>query len=315
MRYLIAFNRLIIFTLSLFCFTLIAHAQSQRTFVSTTGNDSNAANLCSAQNPCRSFGVALGVTNTNGEIVVLTSGGYGAVTINKGVQITAPTGVYVAITVFAGEGITVNAAGATVVLRGLTINSQGASIGINATAVGALHVEGCIINGFFTNGINVSLNADGSQIFIKDTISRNNGVNGISIQTSVGTVRSSIDASRAENNGFYGFIASNRSRVTMRNCVASGNENGGFLAVSSASGASAEMSAEHCVASGNFNGFGVQGTSGGTATMRVARSTATNNAGNGFVQLAGGTFESLGNNFVQGNETNTSGTITIINGN
>ena len=154
----------------------VAYGQSQRTFVSTTGSDANTASLCSAANPCRSFGAALSVTNTNGEIIALTSGGYGAVTVNKGVQITAPTGVYAAITASSGDAITVNApAGAVVVLRGLTLNSQGASIGINATAVGALHIEGCIVNGFLDTGIAVLLTANSSQIFIKDTIVRNNG--------------------------------------------------------------------------------------------------------------------------------------------
>lgn len=75
---------------SLFAFTFMllitaSVAQSQRTSVSTSGDDANTANLCSAAQPCRSFTAALTVTNTNGEIIALTSGGYGAVTINKGV--------------------------------------------------------------------------------------------------------------------------------------------------------------------------------------------------------------------------------------
>jgi hypothetical protein len=74
------------------------------------------------------------------------------------------------------------------------------------------------------------------------------------------------------------------------------------------------MNAEHCVASNNFYGFVAQGVSGGTATMRVARSTATNNT-NGFFQANISTFESLGDNLVRGNTTNTSGTITVVTGN
>ncbi len=67
-------------TLFAFAFALLvtasaAQAQSQRTFVSTSGDDANTASLCSAVNPCRSFGAALTVTNTNGEIIALTSGG------------------------------------------------------------------------------------------------------------------------------------------------------------------------------------------------------------------------------------------------
>src|SRR3712207_4335153 len=102
-------STLSLLALALFIASSTAQAQTaQRTFVSTTGSDANTASLCSAANPCRSFGAALGVTNTNGEIIALTSGGYGPVTVNKGVQITAPTGVYAAITAFSGNAISVN---------------------------------------------------------------------------------------------------------------------------------------------------------------------------------------------------------------
>ena len=57
-------------------------------------------------------------------------------------------------------------------------------------------------------GIFVSLTADGSHIFVKDTITRNNIGNGIYIETSAGTVRASIDNCRSERNGDYGFFAS-----------------------------------------------------------------------------------------------------------
>ena len=159
-------------TITLLITTSVAQAQSaQRTFVSTTGSDANIASLCSAANPCRSFGAALGVTNTNGEIIALTSGGYGAVTINKAVQITAPTGVYAAITASSGDAITVDAAGATVVLRGLTLNGLGATNGIIATQVSALHIEGCILNGFL--GAGIYFNTSG-RLMVRDTVARNN---------------------------------------------------------------------------------------------------------------------------------------------
>ena len=61
------------------------------------------------------------------------------------------------------------------VLRGLTLTGLGGQNGINVTSVGNLHVEGCVISGFTGYGIYVSLTADGSHIFVKDTITRNNG--------------------------------------------------------------------------------------------------------------------------------------------
>ena len=255
------------------------------------------------------------MVNAGGEVVVLDSGGYGATTISKAVTLTSPSGVYAAITALTAgsSAITVSAASTdTVVLRGLTLTGLGGQTGINVTSVGTLHVEGCVISGFTGNGINVNLTADGSHIFVKDTITRNNGTYGIIITTSTGTVRASIDNCRSERNGFHAFYASLNSRVTINRSVASGNGGVGFDARSDVSGATAELSCAECVSSNNTDGFDVVASGGGAATIRVSRSTATNNTAYGFVQ-SGGVFESLGNNLVRGNTSgNTSGTITVI---
>ena len=60
----------------------------QRTHVSAAfGNDANTATNCTAAAPCRFFQAAMTVTDTNGEVVVLDSGGYGAVTITKSLSL------------------------------------------------------------------------------------------------------------------------------------------------------------------------------------------------------------------------------------
>ena len=197
------------------------------------------------------------------------------------------------------------------VLRGLTLTGLGGQYGINVTSVGTLHVEGCVVSGFTLYGIFVNLTADGSNIFIKDTITRNNGDSGIVITTSTGTVRASIDNCRSERNVFYGFFAYLNSRVTINRSVASGNGSG-FFAFSNVSAVRAELSCEECVSSNNGYGFFVEVVSGGAATIRVSHSTATNNTTNGFLQTSTGVFRSLGNNLVDGNGTDTAGTITVI---
>ena len=63
---------------------------AQRTFVASYGNDANTSNNCSIVLPCRQFLAALTVTNPKGEIIVLNSAGYGAVTIVQAVSIVAP---------------------------------------------------------------------------------------------------------------------------------------------------------------------------------------------------------------------------------
>ena len=314
---LLRFASFIVLTLTS---TALAYAAPQRTFVSAqTGNDANTASNCSITQPCRNFNAAVGVVNAGGEVVALDSGGYGPTTISKAVTLTSPLGVYAAITALTAgsDAITVSAAsgsgGDTVVLRGLTLTGLGGQNGINVTSVGNLHVEGCVVSGFTVYGINVNLTAGGSHIFVKDTITRNNGDAGIYMTTSAGTVRASIDNCRSERNGTSGFWIAAKSRVTINRSVASGNGERGFFVSSVVSGATSELSCEECVSSNNDFGFDVYTFSGGIATIRVSHSTATNNTFYGFSQANSGVFESLGNNLVRGNPlANTDGTITVV---
>ena len=321
----------------LFAFTFLAVAAqaqtAQRTFVSTTGNDANTASLCSAANPCRGFAAAQTVTTAGGEIIALTSGGYGPVEITKALQIAAPTGVYVAITAqtgtaIGGEDAIRISAGSTdiVVLRGLTLNSLGVDNGINWDTGAALHVESCVINGFTSRGI---LFDAAGKLFVKDTIIRNNvfsGNIGILILTTSGTIQASLDRVRLENNSTDGVVIGN-AQVSVSNSLAAGGQNGfvvqsgGKLTVSqsvaannSAAGFVAtnggEMVVENCIARGNNRGmFAI---AAGTV-MRVSNSVATANA-TGFLQQTSALFQSRGNNTVLGNTTETSGTITVVSG-
>ncbi|HYR75259.1 MAG TPA: right-handed parallel beta-helix repeat-containing protein [Pyrinomonadaceae bacterium] len=283
-----------------------------RAYVSVTGND---ANPCTYTSPCRLFQHAHDVVDAGGEVIALTSGAYGTLTITKNVTISG-VGVSAVASPFSTESaITIATAGITVVLRSISIRAFGAGtggFGINVTSVGNLHVEDCVISGFADHGINVNLTADGSYIFIKDTITRNNGGSGIEITTSTGTVRASIDNCRSERNALYGFTASNNSRVTISRSIASGNSTSGFYSVGNGP-STTELSCEKCVSSSNLNGFDAFAFSGGAATIRVSHSTATNNTSNGFLQGAAGVFNTLGNNLVRGNTgMDTNGTITPI---
>ena len=104
-----------------------------RTYVASSGLDTNDGRLAT---PCRSIGAALAQTDPGGEIIVLDSAGYGAVTINKAVSVIAPPGIYAGITVTAGIGIDVTAG--VVALRGLTIRGPGGDVGIHVgNATGA----------------------------------------------------------------------------------------------------------------------------------------------------------------------------------
>src|SRR5882672_9726045 len=105
-------------TCAMFCAARLFAAQ--RTFVSAAnGND---ANSCSRPLPCRSFAAAIPFTDPEGEVIVLDSGGYGAVTINQSVSLISPSGVHAGITASSGNAVTVNAGdSAHVVLRNLSL--------------------------------------------------------------------------------------------------------------------------------------------------------------------------------------------------
>jgi len=113
------------------CFLLLlasnlAEATAKRTFVASHGVDNPN---CSIVAPCRNFAAAITATSAGGEVIVLDSAGYGPVTTTKSISIVAPPGIYAGISVLAGNGVTIDAPGATVVLRGLSINSQGGANG------------------------------------------------------------------------------------------------------------------------------------------------------------------------------------------
>src|SRR5262249_20701861 len=131
-----------------------AYALANRTFVSGTGSDSNP---CSLSAPCRSFAGALAQTNPGGEIAVLDTAGYGAVSIAQAVSIVNEEGVEAGITVTSGDGITIDASASDIVnLRGLTIVGTGASSGngITFNSGGVLNIQNCVLRGFTSNSPN-----------------------------------------------------------------------------------------------------------------------------------------------------------------
>ena len=172
----------------------LANATTQRTFVASTGVDTNTAFHCSIAQPCRGFAAAIGITSAKGEVIVLDSAGYGAIpSITKSITINAPTGIYAGISVFSGDGITINAGITdTVVLRGLTINGQGGANGITINNALTVHVENCVIANMGDKGIyQVAGTLD-----VKDTIVRD-GVWGIFVQA---PGQANLDHVRIEGN-------------------------------------------------------------------------------------------------------------------
>ncbi|HEV8013967.1 MAG TPA: hypothetical protein VGP48_00465 [Stellaceae bacterium] len=126
----------------------LAHATgtAPRSFVESTGNDSNTATNCSSSAPCRSFSAAYGITAPGGEIIAIDTAGFGVLTITGPISIIGtPQGAEV--TVSSGTGITVSA-GATdkVILRNIVVNGGGVggTTGISVTA-GRVVLENSVV--------------------------------------------------------------------------------------------------------------------------------------------------------------------------
>ena len=285
-------------------FASTSMAQAQRTFVSGPGNDGNP---CSRMAPCRTLGTAIAQTNAGGEVIVLDSAGYGAFAIGKAVSVIAPPGVYAGISVFSGDGIDINAgASDAVILRGLTVNNQGSTgSGIVFNTGGTLHIENCVFNGF-SNGLGVSFNGAG-KLEINESIIRNNS-EGILMLPSRGTATGVLDHVRLEGNSNTALRVGDGSKVNVRNSVASGNDFC-FYAISQTS-ADAELNIENCVVSNNRIGVAAfSGGSTGVATVRVSNSTVTDNVTGLDIFGTTAVILSRGNNTVEGNQFNTTGTV------
>ena len=150
-------SKFVLFAVGLLMIASLAHAQS-RTWVSGTGDDLNP---CSRTAPCKTFAGAISKTAAGGIINCIDPGGYGTVTITKSITIDC-TGTLGSILASGLNGVTVNTAGVTVVLRDLDINGAGTTlglIGVNATAGTKVAVSNVRIANFSTAGIKCNVAA------------------------------------------------------------------------------------------------------------------------------------------------------------
>jgi hypothetical protein len=289
--------------------TAPAHAQAVRTFVSGHGTDSGT---CGVGSPCRTFAFALTQTNAGGEIAVLDTAGYGILTINHAVSITNEAGVEAAITVASADGVTI-AAGATdiVNLTGLTLTGGGGNNGIRFNSGGTLNIKNCVVRGFTGNGINLLPTAS-SNFTVTDTIVSNNATDGILVQP-IGTGTTTARFERVQATGsevgfeVYGGSATGTLKATATNSDASGNTTG--FAVGSFTGQAATTFTVANSTAANNSIDGLQ-TSSVNATMFVAGTTVSGNAGFGFSVGPSSVMNSFGNTNIT--DTTNSGTLTKV---
>ena len=190
-----------------------------RDFISTNGTDTGT---CAVAAPCRTISFALTQLANNGELVFLTSGGYGPATITQGVTLSAE-GVHASISAPTGSGLTINAPSQTVTIRGLSILSDGlfnSVDGITVNSVGTLYLQGLTIEGFGNEGVTMA----GGSLFMQDSDVRACQVGGLDV-FNTGTT------AYVKNSNFSfcsaGLEADDGTSVTAAGCSANYNE-GGF---------------------------------------------------------------------------------------
>ena len=251
---------------------------AQRTFVSSSGVDTNA---CSLAAPCRSFAAATSHTDVDGEIVVLDSGGYGSVTIDRSLAISAPSGVYAGISATAGTTAVDIVSGATnVILRGLTINGQESnSTGISIGTTSRVHIERCAISNI-GGGITITAPA---WVFIEDTsLQQTGGIFAENVHAFI-----SINRVRLERSLGSGVRVRNGPEVAISNSLISITGGNGVI-VESFDGASTTIATVSDTQI-RFSNDGISATAmgaGSTVRLDVVRSTISSSGFEGILAVA-----------------------------
>jgi hypothetical protein len=263
--------------LSFACLSTFAGATAQRTFVAHDGVDGP---LCPISAPCRQFAAAVAATSSGGEVIVLDSAGYGPVTITQSVSIIAPAGIHAGISVFSGNGVTVNAPGATVVLRGLSINGQGGGSGIQFAQGARLRIENCVVANLTSAGI--VQNASGSEMIVQDTIVRDNGGAGILVIADGTALLNHVRVEHNAVDGLYVVPSTTGATVNITHSIFAYNGANGIRADTAANAKTFMQVESSNVTQNGAAGFTTTASqSGAVAFATLRRSTFIRNGGDG----------------------------------
>ena len=269
-------------------------AQITRTYVASNGID---ANDCKLPTPCRTFAGAYLNTTAGGEIDVLDSDGYGALTINHALSIVNNgTGNAAMIPAVNGVGITI-AAGPSdaIMLRGLTIDGQGNSnsTGIKFTTGGSLTIQDCVIRHVTDNGIDFAPTG-ASKLSVSDSALDDNGGTGVYIAPAAGgSVKAALN--RIETNGNLDGVFANGSSlaglifVSVADSTVANNSSVGLALYGYQS---AKMVATRDIVTGNDDGLQ---TKYAGAILWIGQSTVGGNSGFGYDNESGNLY-SFGTN-------------------
>ena len=273
-------------------FSTGAFAQATRTWVSGVGDD---ANPCSRTAPCKTFAGAISKTATNGEISVLDPGGFGVVTITKGITINGTGTLAGILSAGSPSAVTVNDATntGTIILRDISMNgaSTGTS-GVRYLAGKTVMIDHCWIYGLTTHGVDVNLTNSGNLKMINGSVIENVGQDGIHITTTAGIAVAVVDNASIMNCGQDGVeaVSNVRGELTRSNVSIMG-ANGVLLSGSNTQFNLDDDLIAHCTTTGLKSAAG--------DAIRVSDSIIANN--NTGLNPNGGTIDSFQGNSLIGN--------------
>jgi Right handed beta helix region len=282
-----------------------AHAQATRTWVSGVGDD---ANPCSRTAPCKTFAGSISKTADGGEIDCLDPGGFGVVTITKGITIDG-NGTLGSILSAGTNGVIINDTTntKTITLRNLSINGVGTGInGVRILTGRTVLIENVAISGVTTHGIDINRAAGTPdiQVMVKNSDIRNCGQNAVGITNAgAGQVVTSISNSKLQRCG-NGISTGTHARVTVSNSEITHNTSNGI----SNTAVDSIVNADACIISFHPSN-GIVSSGGADRIVRISRCSITQN-GVGLSASGGAAIQSAGNNFNFGNATDGAPTAT-----
>ena len=290
-----------------------------RTFIKSTGSDTNAGSGCQPSAPCQTFNGAISATLEGGEVNCLDPSeapieNTVPITISQEITIDCH-GSFGAHTSSQVNGLVINASGAVVTIRGLNLSGlsgyqHSALVGLSGVLIQAaavVNIEDCVVENFARSGVSDQRSGSG-QLFIRNTVLRNNGGNtnilssGINITPGTGvTITASIDKSQISSN-YFGIVGDGRSggiiRATISDSVVSGNTQNAVTAITSASSVWFLLDQTKVAE----NAFGL--VAGGGGARILARYSSVFNNTTGLFTNNGGALITYGTNSVAGNATN-----------
>jgi len=281
-----------------------AHAQATRTWVSGVGDD---VNPCSRTAPCKTFAGAISKTATGGEINCLDPGGFGTINITKSIVIDC-RGTHGSILAANVNGVLVNGAGVSVVLRNLTINGAHTTTGngVRVLQASSVLMDNVVIENFqgsagSSNGRGVSIETATAGVrvsIINSQIHRNNNM-GVQSDPTAGNVLLTMDGVSILDGGTSAIRLVDNTQLSLSNSVLGGHTAGsGLLTEASTNLATLMNTAIVNNSIGITNGVG-----GGAPTTRLFGNVIAGNTANGIL-ISGGTVQSFGNNGIAGNSGN-----------